>query len=226
MALLQTLWRDEALWFVDKPSGLLVHRGWGHDDVVALDLLRQGAAGDVYPLHRLDRQTSGVLAVALTGAGARAISEQLATGAVDKRYLALVRGQPPDEGEVDHPLPRGEGGARVEARSRYRRLATLEAAPRAVSLVEVCPLTGRTHQVRRHMKHLGHPLIGDANWGRGELNRAFRERYGLQRLALHARSFTCQYPIGARLEVTAPLPADLVVPLARIGFDLEALGLA
>ena len=217
-ATIATRYRDEYLWAVDKPSGMLVHRGWGRDAVVLLDVLARMHRGALHPLHRLDRQTSGVVLIALDEKTARDMSARFEQGTIEKRYLALVRGQPPAEGCVDQPLPRREDGPRVPAESRFRTLVTAAVEPRTVSLVEVRPLTGRPHQVRRHMKHLGHPLIGDANYGKGPLNRAFRERYGLSRLALHASSLAFFHPaLGHRVEVHAPLPEDLVTPLRRIG---------
>lgn len=221
---LQTLFRDERLWAVEKPSGMLVHRGWGDDDVVVVDLIRAALGKAPHPVHRLDRGTSGVLLFALDERAARAMGERFERGEVDKRYLALVRGRAPDEGWIDHPLPRKEGGPRVASASWFRRLASAAAEPRELSLVEVRPRTGRPHQVRRHMKHIGHPLIGDANYGKGPLNRAIRDRYGLARLALHAVELAFDHPFTEqRVEVRAPLPDDLSRPLARMGLEVSAL---
>jgi tRNA pseudouridine65 synthase len=217
---LDVLFQDDALLVVNKPAGLLVHRGWGGDKVVLVSLLRAHTGlGRVYPMHRLDRGTSGLVVCALTPEAARALGGALAHGDVEKRYLALVRGQPPDEGVVDHAIPRQPGGPRVPAVTRFRRLATRPAEPRTVSLVAAWPRTGRLHQIRRHLKHLSHPLIGDVRYGKGELNRAAREKYGLARLALHLQSLTLLHPVtGARLALAAPLPPDLQVPLERLGF--------
>jgi tRNA pseudouridine65 synthase len=218
---LTVLYGDDRLSIVDKPSGLLVHRGWGTDAVVAMTLLRDQLGRVVYPVHRLDRGTSGALAFALDAEAARLLHALFEGGLARKRYLALVRGVPPESGVVDHPIPNKPGGPRVEARTAFRRLATVE----RFSLVEAQPLTGRLHQIRRHLKHLGHPLVGDVNYGRGEINRLFRERYGLHRLALHARELSFAHPFtGAPLDVRAPLPEDLRGPLARLGFPEEALG--
>jgi tRNA pseudouridine65 synthase len=212
------LHRDDLLLAVDKPSGMLVHRGWGRDRVTLVDLVKELLGRDaVHPLHRIDRGTSGVVLFALDPATAAAMREPFETGAVTKRYLALVRGVAPEEGIVDHPIPRREGGPRVDAATAFRRLAVAELEPRSLSLVEAIPGTGRLHQVRRHMKHAGHPVIGDANYGVGALNRELAERYGLGRLALHAGSLALNHPVtGARLEIVSPVPEDLAVPLARI----------
>lgn len=210
------LYRDEHLVVVDKPSGLLVHRGWGDDEVVALSLVRDAIGAYVYPVHRLDRGTSGVLAFALNEEVAAALHGAFERGEVGKRYLALVRGVAPAEGVVDHPIPRREGGPRVEARTAFRLVG---ASPRErCSLVEARPATGRLHQVRRHLKHIGHPLIGDANYGKGALNRHYRDAFGLGRLALHAASLSFAHPVtAAPLYIEAPLPPDLAGPLAALG---------
>jgi tRNA pseudouridine65 synthase len=211
---MELLYRDDHLVVVAKPSGLLVHQGWGRAPEVVVSLLHRQLGRFVYPVHRLDRGASGALLVALEAEVAARLQAALAAGAVDKRYLALVRGVTPEAGIVDHPLPRRPGGPRVPAVTEYRRVATFE----RYSLVEARPRTGRLHQIRRHLKHLGHPLIGDANYGKSEHTRALRERFGLARLALHASFLGCDHPVtGARIAVTAPLPADLAAPFARMG---------
>ncbi len=217
---IEVLHHDDRLIAVAKPSGLLVHRGWAGDDVTAVDLVRRLAGRPVHPLHRLDRGTSGVLLLALDREAAAALGAAFEAGAIEKRYLALVRGEAPEAVVVDHPLPRREGGPRVPALTAIRRLAVATTEPRHVSLVEARPATGRPHQVRRHLKHAGHPVIGDANWGKGPLNREFSERYGLSRLALHAVFLALDHPAtGERLELRAPLPQDLTGPLIRMAFD-------
>jgi tRNA pseudouridine65 synthase len=216
------IYRDETLLALAKPSGLLVHKGWGRDGPTLVAWARELTGQDVvHPMHRLDRGTSGVVLIALDADAARNLADQLARGEVLKRYLALVRGCPPEEGIIDHPIPRRRDGPRVEATTAFHTLQTVETEPRHLSLVLAEPRTGRLHQVRRHLKHLSHPVIGDANYGHGPLNRAIRERYGLARLALHARSLTCTHPAsGERLTFEAPLPADLAEPFERMGIRL------
>jgi len=222
---LTVLHRDDALVAVAKPSGLLVHRGWGTDRVVALGLVRDLVGRRVHPVHRLDRGTSGVLLFALDKDAARALGAAFAAGEVGKRYLALVRGVAPDGGVVDSPVPVRPKGPRAEAHTEFRLVEALSGTqPRACSLVEARPRTGRLHQVRRHLKHAGHPVLGDANYGKGALNRAFAAEYGLRRLALHAWRLAVPHPTtGERLELTAPVPADLGEPLMRMGFDVAGL---
>ncbi len=215
------VYQDESLLCVAKPSQMLVHRGWGQDNVVLVGLLRQLLNVDVvYPIHRLDRATSGVIAFALDPESAAHLCGAFERGEIKKRYLALVRGCPPDEGVIDHPLARQPGGLRVPARTTFRRLNTAPTEPRHVSLVEAHPQSGRYHQVRRHLKHLGFPIIGDANYGKGDLNRLFAARYGLTRLALHAAELELPHPSTLlRIRVRAPMPTDLSVPFARMGIE-------
>jgi tRNA pseudouridine65 synthase len=215
---LTMLYRDADVVVVDKPSGMLVHRGPASDRVVAMTITRNQVGQHVYPVHRLDRGTSGALVFALEPAGAGALQEQLRAGTVDKRYLALVRGVPPAEGVLDHPVPRAEDGERVPAVSAWRVLGSVS-KPGRYSLVEVRPRTGRRHQIRRHLKHLAHPIIGDVRYGKGDHNRRFRAApYGLHRLALHAWFLGFAHPrTGERIEVRAPLPADMATALAALG---------
>jgi tRNA pseudouridine65 synthase len=220
----ETLFRDEWLLALAKPSGMPVHRGWARDAVALVDAAREiSGVAAAHLAHRLDRGTSGVVLFALDRETARALGALFEAGAVAKRYLALVRGTAPERAIVDHPIPRVEGGSRVPAVTEIRRLAVVEVEPRALSLVEARPRTGRLHQVRRHLKHVGCPVIGDANYGKGALNREVADRYGLRRLALHAASIAFDHPAtGARIEIAAPLPDDLAIPLAAMGFELGA----
>jgi tRNA pseudouridine65 synthase len=214
--MLALLHRDDRLAAFAKPSGMLVHRGWGDDAVVALDLAREAIGARVHPAHRLDRATSGVLLFALDPACAAALGRMFEAGEVHKEYLALVRGVPEEAGVIDSPVPRTEGGPRVPAVTAFRRKASID----RWSLVEARPKTGRLHQIRRHLKHIGHPIVGDVNYGKGDINRLFRERFGLHRLALHATRVALAHPItGEQLVIHAPLPDDLRRPLERMGFE-------
>lgn len=216
------LYESESVLALYKPSNTVVHRGWADDCPVLADSVREYLDADTaHPIHRLDRGTSGVVVFAKNAEAARRLNESFANGEVRKTYLALVRGVPKaEEGVIDHPIPRREKGPRVEARTRWVLVESRPAEPRHLSLVRAFPETGRLHQVRRHLKHIDHPVIGDANYGKGKLNRAIRERYGLARLALHAEALT--FPDqGADVTVYAPLPEDLREPLRAMGFDVE-----
>jgi len=211
---LPILYRDGLLLAVNKPSGIAVHRGLSRERIAVLQLARTAVGKRVYPVHRLDRATSGALLLALDSGTARRLQQKLEAGEVGRRYLALVRGIPPEEGVIDHPVPRSPRGPRVPAVTEFRRLATFE----RYALVEARPLTGRFHQIRRHFKHLSHPLIGDVRYGKGEHNRIFRERFGLHRLALHAVELAFDHPeTGERLRIVAPVPDDLAEPLRAMG---------
>ena len=221
---LPVLYRDAALVVVDKPAGLIVHRGWAQDEVTALSLVRGMLGQWVYPVHRLDRGTSGALVFALTPEIAGVLGEAFMAERVQKRYLALVRGLAPDASVVDHPIAKEPGKPKLPAQTRVARLCNrlvvdeLSGISRQYSLVEAWPMTGRPHQVRRHLKHLNHPIIGDVRYGKSEHNRLFRRRFGLERLALHAEHIAFPHPdSGARLQVSAPLPADLVNVLEQLG---------
>jgi tRNA pseudouridine65 synthase len=214
------LFRDDHLLIVNKPSGLLVHRGgWGGDeDEAAVQVVRDLCGRFVFPVHRLDRGASGALVFALDAEIARVMHEAFERGEVEKRYVAIVRGRPRAEaGIIDHAIPRREDGPRVPAVTEWRRLAVGEHEELACAVVEARPRSGRLHQVRRHLKHISHPIIGDANYGKGAVNRAFRAAVGLERLALHAVGIGFVHPIsGAKMEVKAPIPADLEGPMTRL----------
>lgn len=215
-----TLLHQSERWVaIDKPSGLSVHRGQG-ERVVAMTLLRDQLGRWVYPVHRLDRATSGVLLFALDPEMAAVISDSFANGRVQKTYLALCRGVPPESGTIDHPVPADEDGDRVPAVTNYRRLWSNG----QYSWMELAPKTGRYHQLRRHMKHISHHLIGDVRYGKGEHNRRFRELHGLHRLALHAAELVLPNPsssTGDAIRLCAPLPEDLRAPLSSLGVPLS-----
>jgi tRNA pseudouridine65 synthase len=232
---IEILFQDQAIVVVAKPSGLLVHRTEeATDQIAVLQLARDATGGEhLYPVHRLDRGASGVLVFGRSSESARLLHEQMEAGTADKRYLALVRGTPPAAGSIDHAIPRRLDGPRVPALTEYRLLASVTVPfvrndgseqPQAYSLVEARPRSGRPHQVRRHLKHITHPIIGDVQHGRSEHNRFCLARFALGRLALHARSLTFDHPAsGQRVTFVAPVPEDLRVPLLRMGFTLEAL---
>lgn len=219
------LYVDEHVVVANKPSGLLVHRGWDDDDDVAMFRVRDAIGARVHPLHRLDRGTSGALLFARSPEVTAALQKSFDQRLVEKRYLALVRGTPATEGVIDHPVPKSEDGPRVPAVTRFRLVA--RSTVDRCSLVLACPETGRLHQIRRHLRHLSHPLVGDVTYGSGAINRHYRATYDLHRLALHAVSIAFPHPItGARVEVIAPMPDDLAVPLDRLGLPRSAVEVA
>jgi tRNA pseudouridine65 synthase len=188
-----------------------------------LQLVRDALGRPVWPVHRLDRGTSGVLLFALSAEIASALGRAFEGDGVDKRYLALVRGWPDSAGTIDHPLARlDDDSARDAARAaqpavtHYERLARLELAvaddrhpTTRHALIALRPETGRRHQLRRHLKHAAHPIIGDATYGKGRHNRALAALAGITRLWLHAHTLAFDHPVTReRLTVEAPLGAD------------------
>lgn len=221
---LRILWCDEHLVAVYKPAGWLVHRTGldaGETRFVVQTLRNQLGGQHVFPAHRLDKGTCGVLLFARHRATAQTLALAFADHRVKKRYLALVRGWVPEVVEVNHPLRPDDAGLDApvqEAHTQFRRVARLE-LPEAsdsrftntrASLVEAIPTTGRRHQIRRHLKFLAHPIIGDATHGKGPLNRWWAERLALQRLWLHAWSLEFAHPItGEQLEVRSGMSMEI-----------------
>jgi len=222
---LDILYRDEHYIVVNKPSGLLVHRSMidRHETRFALQILRDQINQHVFPLHRLDKPTSGALIFALSAEAARDFNTQTQTP--HKEYLAITRGYAPAEIFVDHPLSVQldkicDNKARTNkppqlAQTRFKCLATtcidtdFDRYPQSrYSLVACFPTTGRKHQIRRHLKHISHPIIGDAKHGKGIHNRYFKEHLNAGRLLLHAVQINFKHPYSQReIDVIAPLDA-------------------
>jgi tRNA pseudouridine65 synthase len=213
---LEVLYEDEDFVAVHKPAGMLVHRGWGNDGVPALQVLRDQLGKRVFPVHRLDRATSGVLLFAFSPELARDTQLLFQAGKVRKVYLALTRGNQIVEGSIEHPLALRAGSSPKPACTHLRRLGVFE----RYGLYEAEPLTGRTHQIRKHLKHVSHPLIGDVRYGKGEHNRVFRERFGFHRLALHCRELSFPHPRRAeQVQLLAQPRGDFARLLAQLGLD-------
>jgi len=223
--MLVILFLVDYLAIVNKPAGWLVHRtplDRGETRFV-LQTLRDQIGQHVWPVHRLDKGTSGVLLFALDADTARTLGQAFESGrGLQKTYRAVVRGWPADSGLIDHPLKRMPDDMRTErlevqpAQSRFTTLRHLElplpqqgfASTRCAEVV-LEPLTGRRHQLRRHMKHIAHPIIGDATHGKGPLNRAVADLIGMQRLWLHAQRLELPHPVsGQQLCLVSPLPNE------------------
>ncbi|WP_228517523.1 tRNA pseudouridine(65) synthase TruC [Aliidiomarina indica] len=222
-------YEDEALVAINKPSGLLVHRSAlaRGEKWFAMQLLRDHIGQHVFPLHRLDRPTSGILLFAKSAEVARTMMETFGEHEVRKIYHAVVRGYIPDHGRVDYPLreeldkiadkmARQDKEAQ-EAVTDFLRIDQVE-LPYAVSkrhatsrysLVQLSPKTGRKHQLRRHMAHLRHPIVGDTNHGDGRHNRFFREHFNIHRLLLAATSLSFPHPESKTMvHIDIPVPAE------------------
>lgn len=219
---LTILFRDDHLVAVDKPAGVLVHRTGldAGETRFVLQMLRDQIGQPVWPVHRLDKGTSGVLLFALDAQSASTLGQHFRNdeGMLEKTYQAVVRGWPPAEGLIDHPLrrmPDDQRQGREElqpAQTRWRTLSRHELPlpngsfpATRTALVELRPLTGRRHQLRRHMKHIAHPIIGDATHGKGPLNRALADWLGTRRLWLHATQLALRHPVTSEpLRLHAP----------------------
>jgi tRNA pseudouridine65 synthase len=231
-AMLTILYQDDHLIAIDKPPGLLVHRSDidRHENRFAVQLLRDQVGRRVQPVHRLDKGTSGVLLFAFDAEITRRLGAMFERNEVGKSYLAVVRGWPPESGTVDHPLTRAGDDygrspgntAAQPARTDFRREATIE-LPVAVdrypvaryALVRLEPHSGRRHQLRRHMKHIAHPIIGDATHGKGRHNRWFQQQFGCHRLLLACTELRFRHPkTDAPTRLCAP-PGDQFADLLR-----------
>jgi tRNA pseudouridine65 synthase len=233
--MLSIVFRDETLVAVNKPSGLLVHRTVidARETRFAVQMLRDQLGLRVYPVHRLDKGTSGVLIFAFNPAMARALAALFADRRVAKRYLAIVRGWPAESGVIDRPLDAVQdpllgnaAGPQKPAITRYRRLASVELPHRVdrypasrYALMELRPETGRRHQLRRHMAHDAHPIIGDSTYGKGGHNRLFRRLFGSQRLLLACTGIDLVHPAtGQPLRISAPLADDFAALAGELGW--------
>lgn len=239
---LELLYRDEHLVAINKPPGLLVHRSAidRHERRFALQLLRDQLGCHVYPVHRLDKPTSGVLLFALSAEVARQLAGLFEQQQIGKNYLAVVRGHCPLQGQIDYALKpeidkfeMRSGSATKPAQAaltHYRRLATVELPVEVdrypqtrYSLVQLHPLTGRRHQLRRHMKHIGYPIIGDAKHGKGVHNRYVARHYDCKRLLLACTGMTLVHPVsGVQLSLRADPGESFQRLLHAFGWQFQA----
>ena len=196
--IVKIVYEDDYYVAVDKPSGLLVHRTCFLRKAEALvQILRDQIGLRVYPVHRLDRSTSGIIVFAKSSEAAGYLSECFRNREVQKEYLAVSRGFLDPEGIIDYPLKDDPQKEPQSAITTYKRLATVE-LPIPVgpyntarySLASVIPRTGRTHQIRRHFRHIAHPLVGDTTYGEGRQNRLFRSHFDIHRLLLIAKKIS------------------------------------
>lgn len=225
------IYEDEFLVAINKEAGLLVHRSWldKGETRFAMQLTRDAVGCHVFPVHRLDKPTSGVLLFAKSPAVARSLTEAFTEHKITKQYLAVVRGFMPEQGTVDYALSFQPDAIAdkfadldkpaQEAVTHWQRLAQVE-LPFAVSkkhdtsrysLMRLIPETGRKHQLRRHMRHLFHPIVGDTSHGDGRHNRFFRTQYGCARMLLHAQSLALSHPVtGEPLLLKAGLDSQWI----------------
>lgn len=243
--MLEIVYQDDHLVAIHKPAGLLVHRSMidRHEQRFAVQMLRDQLGRHVHPAHRLDKGTSGILLFGLDSGSTASLGRRFQAGEVIKRYLAIVRGHPPESGVINHPLSRQtdtyvtRGLARSPqppvdaqpAQTRFRTLATVE-LPHAVdryptsryALVALEPITGRQHQLRRHMKHLSHPIIGDTTYGKGRHNRFFALHYDCRRLLLACVGLRFKHPVtNEAIELVAGPSPDFEALAVALGWREE-----
>lgn len=229
---LTVLFQDTHLIAVAKPTGLLVHRSKLdiHEQDNVLHRLREQCGRFLFPVHRLDKPTSGVLLFALDSDSARSLSQQFERQLVSKYYLAVVRGYTDEAGVIDHAIRDRDARSprRNSACTSYQRIARLELPHRIdrypttrYSLVDLKPATGRRHQIRLHMKHIKHPLIGDTSYGKALHNRFFADHYDCHRLLLHAHKLIFCHPADGRdIELNADIRTITSVDSGQFNFVL------
>ncbi|GAB3258636.1 tRNA pseudouridine(65) synthase TruC [Larkinella harenae] len=224
---LEILYQTDDLIAVNKPHGLLVHRSMIASDAseFAVQLLRDQLGQRVYPVHRLDRKTGGVLLFALNERMNSLMQQQFAEGKVAKTYLAIVRGYTPNTLDIDYPLRlddklAGAQDSRLDSlQDAFTSLNTLRRTEIPLpfgkhptsrySLVELAPTTGRFHQLRKHMAHILHPIIGDRPHGCNKQNRLFKEYFGMDTMLLHAHQVWFRHPLtNDEIGIIAPWQAE------------------
>lgn len=224
--MLEIIYRDEHLIAINKPHGLLVHRSSIAADAseFALQLLRDQIGMKVNPAHRIDRKTGGILLFAFNKEVEIAMQKAFMENQVSKKYLAIVRGHTPDTEDIDYPL-RKENGTLQDAFTTYTTLkrAELDIAfgkhpTSRYSLVEAVPTTGRMHQLRKHLSHIFHPIIGDRTHGCNKQNKLFLEQWEMTTMLLHASELRFKHPVTSE-EVN--IHADLQPEFKRV---MEIMG--
>ncbi|MET3609612.1 MULTISPECIES: pseudouridine synthase [Mucilaginibacter] len=215
--MLEIIYRDEHLIAINKPHGLLVHRSPIAADAseFALQLLRDQIGMKVNPVHRIDRKTGGILLFAFNKEVEIAMQKAFMENQVSKKYLAIVRGHTPDAEDIDYPL-RKENGTLQDAFTSYTTLkrAELDIAlgkhpTSRYSLVEAVPATGRMHQLRKHLSHIFHPIIGDRTHGCNKQNKLFLEQWAMTTMLLHASQLNFKHPItGEEITIKAALQPE------------------
>ncbi len=212
--MLQIIYQDEFMVVINKPHGLLVHRSPIAADAeeFAMQILRDQLQQKVFPVHRIDRKTSGLLLFGLSSEAAKKIQAHLENNETQKTYLAIVRGYFPDAIEVDHPLTNDKG----KTQDAFTSFKTLKRTKLDIpfgkfttsrySLIEAYPKTGRMHQIRKHLNHLRYPIIGDRPHGCNKQNRLFKEQWNMTTMLLHAQKITIKHPYtNNTMRLEAPL---------------------
>lgn len=229
--MLEILYQDEYLIAINKPSGLLVHKSFysGEADTYAIQELKKQIGQKVYPVHRLDRKTSGVLLFTLDKDTLRLMSTQFEEKAVEKKYIAILRGWTKEEEIIDYDLV-NENEVKQNAVTEYRRLQTIEIdlpflkhQTSRYCLVEAFPKTGRFHQLRKHFKHILHPILGCRKHGCNKQNKLWLETFGISKMTLHAHQLNFTHPVSKdKISLNAAIDADFKKVGDILSFDLSA----
>ncbi|WP_304066122.1 pseudouridine synthase [Pedobacter glucosidilyticus] len=230
--MLEIIYQDEYLVAINKPHGLLVHQSpiARNAEEFALQLLRDQLQKHVWPVHRLDRKTSGLLLFALNKETDRLMQQQFMENKVQKKYLAVLRGHSPDELLIDYPLKK-ENGTLQDAITYFKTIARTE-IPLAIgkhptsryALVEAQPQTGRMHQLRRHFAHIFHPIIGDRPHGCNKQNKFFKEHFQMESMLLHASYLNFKHPISQEdIHLKANLQPEFIRTLSFLNFNHQEL---
>jgi len=238
------LYQDDDLVAINKPAGLLVHRSNidRHETQFAVQMLRDQLGRKVFPVHRLDKPTAGILLFALNSAAAKQMTNQFMGDGIKKNYLAIVRGHTVEADIIDYPLKEqldkmtdakaDQDKPAQAAITRYTRLATAELhysvgryPSSRYSLVRLSPETGRKHQLRRHMKHIFHPIVGDTTHGDGRHNSFFREHFNCHQLLLAATGLCFEHPYTrTTVKISAPLDSVFREVMKKLGWDYDLEG--
>ena len=218
MTEIDVLYRDDNYLAVNKPSGMFVHRSEMDPQAeFILGRVRDLAGCHVWPVHRLDRPTSGVVVFALSQEAAGLLSRQFREKEVEKKYLAVVRGYINEDGHIDYPLRKTNESPLQSAVTNYKCLATCELKypvgrydTARFSLVDVRPVSGRYHQIRKHFAHIAHPVLCDTVHGDGRQNRFLRSRFDINRLLLAAVGIRFKNPYTSEyINIDAPLALEM-----------------
>lgn len=233
--MLEILYQDQYLVAINKPHGLLVHRSPIAKDATefALQTLRDQLNRQVYPVHRLDRKTSGVLLFALSPEILKTLSQKFEAGEIQKTYLSILRGYTEDSGTIDYPLT-NDAGKVQEAITNYRTLDKSEIdfpfgkhETSRYSLVEAKPETGRYHQLRKHFAHVLHPIIADRAHGCNKQNRFFKSTWEMTTMLLHAQKLTFQHPVDDRtISIEASVSDEFLRMAELMNFDQSTFSIS
>ncbi len=229
---LEIIYIDDYFVAVNKPSGLFVHKSdLDRNADYLLRIIRNQIGKFVYPVHRLDRPTSGVLLFALSSEASSKVCAQFRDKSVEKKYLAVVRGYTDNNGKINSPISPEKGKPKKDALTFYKKLSQIEIdkpcgkyESARYSLVQVTPVTGRMHQIRKHFKHIFHHLIGDTVYGDGKHNMFFRENYNIRRLLLTCYELNFFHPfLEKKIVLRAPLDDEMDLLFKKFGWKMPCI---